>query len=109
MSEPGKTEMRGSKEGWQKTDRVIGLDIFRALSYDGGQKSELRSKQPLSFFPSIIAWAQSCPPITALRPAELQSYFVVAVNGADDSGEDLYARWSRLSQKKKKEREKVEY
>lgn len=35
------------------------------------------------------------PSITAPRPespARLQSYFVVAVNGADDSREGLYAR-----------------
>lgn len=91
MSEPGKTEMRGSKEGWQKTDGVIGLDIFRALSYDRGQKSELRSKQPLSF--SLhYSISPELSSYYSLRPAELQSYFVVAVNGADDSREDLYAR-----------------
>lgn len=28
----------------------------------------------------------------SLSPAELQSYFVVALNGADDSREHLYAR-----------------
>lgn len=87
MSEAGETEMRGRKKGGRNTKtRVIGPHVFRATAYEKRQKSELRS------FPFRGGGRQEPSYQYCLSPAELQSYFVVAVNGADDSREDLRAR-----------------